>query len=142
MKCGCQGIKPITSSSHVFKNPESTKPDFFFHEICRLLWSVGNGFSFKNWNTYFIKCQYNWVFFIKNTILSLKLLQIENSGFVKTCDEYVHSLSRFQNHRSNHNINGTFELDYNSGFWSSICKIKMTFCFQKLFPTYCQKKLF
>ena len=31
---------PITSSLHVFTNPESTKPDFFPHEMCRLLWSV------------------------------------------------------------------------------------------------------
>ena len=37
---------PITSSSHVFTNPESTKPDIFFHEMCRLLWSVLNWFSF------------------------------------------------------------------------------------------------
>ena len=28
-------IGPITSSSHVFTNPESTKPEFF-HEMCRL----------------------------------------------------------------------------------------------------------
>ena len=27
----------ITSSLHVFTNPESTKPDFFLHEICPLL---------------------------------------------------------------------------------------------------------
>ena len=33
-------FRSITSSSHVFTNPESTKPDFFFHEICRLFWSV------------------------------------------------------------------------------------------------------
>ena len=26
--------KPLTNSSHVFTNPESTKPDFFLHEIC------------------------------------------------------------------------------------------------------------
>ena len=38
---------PITSSSHVFTNPESTRPDFL-HEICRFLSSVSNGFSFKN----------------------------------------------------------------------------------------------
>ena len=41
--------RPITSSSHVFTNPESTKPDFFFHEIC-CLQNVHNGFSFKNQN--------------------------------------------------------------------------------------------
>ena len=34
--------RPVTSSSHVFTNPEFTKPDFF-HIICRLFWSVQNG---------------------------------------------------------------------------------------------------
>jgi hypothetical protein len=41
---------PITSSSHVFTNSKSTKPDFFSHEICCLLWSFWNGFSFENYN--------------------------------------------------------------------------------------------
>ena len=41
------GREPITSSSHVFTNSESTKPDFFFYEIWHLLLSVKNGFSFR-----------------------------------------------------------------------------------------------
>ena len=41
---------PITSSSHVFTNSESTKPDVFPHEICCLLWSVLNEFSIKSQN--------------------------------------------------------------------------------------------
>ena len=40
----------ITSSSHVFTNSESRKPDFFSHKIFSLFWSVLNGFSFKNQN--------------------------------------------------------------------------------------------
>ena len=44
----------ITSSSQVFTNSESMKPDFFPYEICSLFWSVLNGFSFKNQKWYFV----------------------------------------------------------------------------------------
>ena len=40
------------------------------------------------------KCQYNCYFFLEKTIFfSKKQLQIRNSGFVKTCDEYVPGFS-------------------------------------------------
>ena len=42
------GREPITSSSHVFTNSESTKPDLFFYKFFRLLWSILIRFSFKN----------------------------------------------------------------------------------------------
>ena len=61
----------------------------FLHEIWRLLWSALNEFSFKIQNR--LKCQYNYYLFLEKTIFfSEKQLQIRNSGFVKTCDEYVH----------------------------------------------------
>ena len=63
-----------------------------FHEICRLFLSVLNGLSFKNQNGI---CRYNCFFYRKeNCFLKKKTqLQIENSGFVKTCDEHVHNCS-------------------------------------------------
>ena len=39
-------VHPITNSSYVFTNTESTRPDFS-REIWCLFWSVRNGFSFK-----------------------------------------------------------------------------------------------
>ena len=74
-----------------FTNPEYTKPDFPPHEyeICRLFWSVLNGFSFKN-QTRLQNANVAGVFFNrKDNSFSKKQFQIENSGFVKTCDEHV-----------------------------------------------------
>ena len=45
---------PITNSSHVFTNPESTKPDLFSYDICRL----------------FMICCSKWIFIKESNVLS------------------------------------------------------------------------
>ena len=89
---GCQRLHgPITSSSHVFTNPEYTKPDIFpWNLLFVLICSKWTAIKKSKW---IIKCQYNCNFYWKDNLFleKQKQLQIENSGFVKTCDENVHS---------------------------------------------------
>ena len=74
---------------HMFSRIPNLRNLIFFHEIYRLFWSVLNGFSFRNRHAN-ITCY----FFSKPpTTFSQKKqhLEIENSGFVNTCDELIHN---------------------------------------------------
>ena len=73
---------PITSSSYVYTNPESTKPDFF-----------------SPWHLSFVMICSKWIFIEESNkkllflskrqnFLAKNQLKIENSGFVKTFDEH------------------------------------------------------
>ena len=70
---------PITSSSHVFTNPEFTKLDFFFHEICHLYYKLYYMPLLMVFHLRIkVQCQYKCYFYLSKWQLEL---QIENSGF-------------------------------------------------------------
>ena len=78
----------IASSLHVFTNPESRQPHFFSMKY--IVWF--DQFQMDLYLRIIIEYQNAniTVIFKEETIFfSKKQLQIKNSGFVKTCDEYV-----------------------------------------------------
>ena len=78
----------ITSSLHVFTNPESRQPHFFSMKYIVCF----DQFQMDLYLRIIIEYQNAniTVIFKEETIFfSKKQLQIKNSGFVKTCDEYV-----------------------------------------------------